>query len=304
MTLTTPKRVPVDTGSDSVSTIDLVERTPTGPPVALGGSSWGELWARRELLKSLTQRELRGKYKRSMLGWAWSMLNPISSLIIYTVVFSLIFTGGKIIGTPSGIENYTLYLACGLLPWNFLAGAVGTSTGSLLAQSGLLKKVYFPREFVVGSTVLSWLVSFAIELSVLTFAFALTGKLRWELLPMLLVIMSLQTLLILGISLGLSALNVYFRDVQHLLGIFLQVWFYLTPIVYPLSLIKEKSETAAAWYSINPMVHVSNAYRDVLYHGRFPTGQSLGFMALSAVISLVVGGVFFRRLEPRLAEEL
>ncbi len=276
----------------------------TGAPVALGGSSWSELWDRRELLKSLTQRELRGKYKRSLLGWAWSMLNPISSLIIYTVVFSLIFSPAKEVGTPSGIDNYTLFLACGLLPWNFLSAGIGSSTGSLLVQSGLLKKVYFPREYVVASTVLSWLVSFGIELSVLTVAFALTGKLRFQLLPMLIVIVALQTLLILGFSLGLAALNVYFRDVQHLLGIFLQVWFYLTPIVYPLSLIKAKSPTAAAWYAINPMVHVSNAYRDVLYHGRFPTGQSLGFLAVSSAIALLVGGYFFRRLEPRLAEEL
>lgn len=281
-----------------------VRPTPRSAPVALGGTSWTELWQRRELLASLTRRELRGKYKRSWLGWAWSMLNPLSSLIIFTVVFSLIFTGAKVEGTPSGLNNYTLYLACGLLPWNFLAGGIGTSTGALLAQSGLLKKVFFPREYVVGSTVLSWLASFAIELSVLLIAVGLTGKLRWQLIPMLPVVMALQTLLILGISLGLSALNVYFRDVQHLLGIFLQVWFYLTPIVYPLSLIEAKSPAAAAWYALNPMSHAVNAYRDLLYHGRLPTAQSLGFLTLASVVSLVGGTLFFRRLEPRLAEEL
>lgn len=280
------------------------EARPASTPVALGGTSWTELWERRELLMSLTRRELRGKYKRSFLGWAWSMLNPLSSLIIFTVVFSLIFTGAKVEGTPSGLNNYTLYLACGLLPWNFLAGAIGTSTGSLLAQSGLLKKVFFPREYVVGSTVLSWLTSFAIELGVLIVAVALTGKLRWQLLLMLPVVMALQTLLILGISLGLSALNVYFRDVQHLLGIFLQVWFYLTPIVYPLSLIEAKSKSAAAWYALNPMSHAVNTYRDLLYHGRMPTAQSLGFLTISSVVSLVLGVTFFRKLEPRLAEEL
>jgi ABC-type polysaccharide/polyol phosphate export permease len=274
------------------------------PPVPLGGSTWTELWERRELLRSLTQRELRGKYKRSFLGWAWSMLNPISSLAIYTVVFSLIFTVDTPVGTETGLKNYTIYLACGLLPWNFLAGGIGSSTGSLLAQSGLLKKVFFPREFVVGSTVISWLVSFAIELSVLVLAIALTGKLRWQGLVLLPVVMALQTVLILGFSLGLSALNVYFRDVQHLLGIFLQVWFYLTPVVYSLTLIRAKSETAAQWYSINPMVHAVNAYRDILYHGRFPTLTSLGALAGSALIALGVGLAFFRRLEPRLAEEL
>ncbi len=273
-------------------------------PIALGGSSWKELWQRRELLKSLTQRELRGKYKRSFLGWAWSMLNPISSLIIFTIVFNSIFSPGAVKGNPSGLTNYTLYLACGLLPWNFLAGSIGTSTGSLLAQSGLLKKVFFPREYVVGATVLSWLVSFMIEMSVLTLAFGLTGKLRWHLLPMLLPIMFLQTLFLLGFSLGLSALNVYFRDVQHLLGIFLQVWFYLTPIVYPMTLIQEKMPGAVKWFSINPMVHVATAYRNVLFDGRLPTTRSMLFLLVSSTVTLVVGGLFFRHLEPRLAEEL
>jgi ABC-type polysaccharide/polyol phosphate export permease len=273
-------------------------------PVAVGGSSWRELWTRRELLISLTQRELRGKYKRSFLGWAWSMLNPISSLAIYTVVFSLIITVDIPEGVNSGLKNYTIYLACGLLPWNFLAGGIGSATGSLLAQSGLLKKVFFPREYVVAAAVLSWLVSFLIELGVLVAVVAFAGKLNLAGLVVLPVVIVLQTLLILGLSLVLSASNVYFRDIQHLLGIFLQVWFYLTPIVYSLDLIRSKSESAASWYRLNPMVHAVTAYRDILYHGRAPTFESLLFFAIAAVIALAVGLTLFRRLEPRFAEEL
>jgi ABC-type polysaccharide/polyol phosphate export permease len=238
------------------------------------------------------------------------MLNPISSILIYSIVFKLILKQVAVEGNPSGLKSFTLALAIGLLPWNFVSSAIGASTGSLLAQAGLLKKVYFPREYVVGATILSWLVTFAIEMSVLIAAVAITGKLAWQLLPLLAALVVLQTLLIFGYSLLLSALNVYFRDVQHLLGIAMQVWFYLTPIVYPITLIDESAEVFGVTlplrqiYSVNPMVHVIGAYRDVLYHGRVPGWQSMTYLGAFASVLFVIGLSFFRRLEPRLAEEL
>jgi ABC-type polysaccharide/polyol phosphate export permease len=213
-------------------------------------------------------------------------------------------------GNPSGLKSFTLALAIGLLPWNFVSSAISASTGSLLAQAGLLKKVYFPREYVVGATILSWLVTFAIEMSVLIVAVAITGKLSWQFLPLLLVVVMLQTVLIFGYSLLLSALNVYFRDIQHLLGIAMQVWFYLTPIVYPITEIPKTAEVLGVSlpmrqiYSINPMVHVVGAYRDVLYHGRAPGWQSMVYLGAFASVLFLIGLSFFRRLEPRLAEEL
>jgi ABC-2 type transport system permease protein len=255
----------------------------------------------RELLWNLTLRELRSKYKRSLLGWVWSLLNPLSSIIIYSIVFGTIFPNSAPIGNPSGLNSFTFWLTCGLLPWNFLATSIGTGTGSLLGNAGLLKKVYFPREYLVASTVLSWLVSFLIEMTVLSVAFLFTHHLVIQWIPVVLVIALFQSMLLLGYTLALSALNVYFRDIQHLIGIALQVWFYLTPIVYPIS------KVPAGWrplYKLNPMVHYVTAYRNLFYDGRLPGPVSMAYVAGSALVVLGVGVAVFRRLEPHLVEEL
>ncbi len=276
-----------------------------------GGATLKELLGGRELLWSLTQRELRGKYKRSVLGWVWSLLNPLSSIAIYTLVFRLIIDVKAPIGDPSGLNNFTLYLATGLLPWNFLSASIGASTGSLVGQAGLLKKVFFPREYIVGSTVLAWLVTFLIEMSVLFVAFAVFGEFRFRWIPMLLLLALVQAILVLGYSLALSAINVYFRDMQHLIGIALQIWFYLTPIVYPMEGHIPRQQTIAgidvpirAIYSINPMVHVVTAYRDMLYHDRLPTARGIGYLLAVAIGAVAVGAFIFKRLEPRIVEEL
>lgn len=276
-----------------------------------GGATFKELWDGRELLWSLTQRELRGKYKRSFLGWFWSLLNPVSSILIYTVVFRVILDGVAPIGEPSNLNNFTLFLSTALLPWNFLSASIGSSTGSLVAQAGLLKKVYFPREYVVGSTVLACFVTFMIELLVLCGAYALFGHIVLKWMPFVVLLAVIQGLLVFGMSLALSAINVYFRDMQHLIGIFLQMWFYLSPIVYSLEgyipLQKNIGGLAIpvrAIYSINPMVHVVTGYRDLLYHGRFPGMQSIVYLLISATFFIVAGALIFKRLEPRIVEEL
>ncbi len=276
-----------------------------------GGASLSELWQGRELLWSLTQRELRGKYKRSALGWFWSLLNPLSSIAIFTVVFKLILKGAAPIGDPSGLKNFTLYLSTALLPWNFLSASIGSSTGSLVAQAGLLKKVYFPREYIVGSTVLACFVSFLIELSVLGAVYAMFGHvvLRWV--PFVLLLAVIQAFLALGYSLALSAINVYFRDMTHLIGIALQAWFYLTPVVYTMDgYIPEMTRVGGvnipirAIYSVNPMVHVVNAYRDMLYHGRVPGTQSMIYLVGFTLFVMVLGTLTFKKLETRIVEEL
>ena len=171
---------------------------------------------------------------------------------------------------------------------------------------------------------LSWVVSFLIELVVLCLAFLVTGRIVFQWFPVVLLLVVLQTLLVLGYSLALSVLQVYFRDVQHFWGIFLQIWFYLTPIVYPISLLQSKVGPCAVGvcgdkavrahrvlgvnvldlYRLNPMVRVVEAYRRVLYDGRLPDWSSLGFVVVSCLVVLVIGWAIFRRLEPRLAEEL
>ena len=265
----------------------------------------------RELLWNLTLRELRSKYKRSALGWFWSMLNPLSSVAIYAIVFGVLFKMKASPGNPSRFDNFALYLSCALLPWNYLTNSLGSSTGAVVNNSNLLKKVYFPREYVVVATVLSMVVSFLIELTVLMFVFLAFGQFVFQWIPIVLVLVFVQTLLVMGYSLFLGALNVYFRDMQHLISIVLQVWFYLTPVVYVMDRYIKKSETIAGVsipvrqiYLFNPMVHVVTAYRNVLYDGRMPGLMSMVYLVLCSVVVLGLGWAFFRKVEGRMVEEL
>jgi ABC-type polysaccharide/polyol phosphate export permease len=265
----------------------------------------------RELLWNLTLRELRSKYKRSALGWFWSMLNPLSSVAIYGVVFGVLFGLDAPPGDPSRLNNFALYLSCALLPWNFLTTSLGASTGAIVGNSNLLKKVYFPREYVIIATVFSWVVSFLIELSVLGVALWAFGHFAFQWTPMVLLLVALQTVLVMGYSLFLGAVNVYFRDMQHLIGIVLQVWFYLTPIVYVLNkyipehrVILGVNVPVRTLYLLNPMVHVVTGFRNVLYDGRMPGLRSMVYLLVVSFAVFFAGWAFFRKVEGRMVEEL
>jgi len=270
-------------------------------------STVAELKESRELFVNLTLRELRGKYKRSLLGWTWSLLNPLATMVIFTLVFAYFLQVKVPAGNPSGIRPFAFFLLSGLLPWNFLSNGISGSMGALIGNSNLIKKVFFPREVLVASNVASWVVSFLLELGVLAVALLVTGHfvLPW-LLPTL-VIVVVQTVFVVGLGLLLSVLNVYFRDVQHLIGIVLQIWFYATPIVYPIGVVKTAlagRPAAFTLYKLNPMVRFVSAYRSTLYDLRLPAWQDLAYVVLSALAMLVIGVVVFSRLEPKLAEEL
>jgi lipopolysaccharide transport system permease protein len=267
-----------------------------------------ELSASRELIVNLTLRELRSKYKRSVLGWSWSLLNPLATMVVFTVVFRFFLKVPVPAGDPSGLKSFAFALLIGLLPWNFLSNGVNGSMTALIGNSNLIKKVYFPREVLVISNVASWVVSLLIEISVLAVALMVAGNfvLPW-LLPVL-GILAIQTVFVIGIGLGLSVLNVYFRDVQHLVGILLQVWFYATPIVYPISVVQSATANTGGWvltlYRLNPMVRFVEAYQDCLYHLRIPSPANVAYLMAAAAAALLVGLAMFARLEPKLAEEL
>lgn len=269
-----------------------------------------ELVASRELMINLTLRELRGKYKRSVLGWAWSLLNPLATMLIFSIVFRLFLKIEIPAGEPSGLSNFALFLLCGLLPWNFLSAAITGGMGSLVGNANLIKKVYFPREILVAANVASWVVAFGIELSVLAVALLIAGNmvLPW-LIPAVLLIL-LQTLFVLGVSLMLSVLVVSFRDVQHFVGIFLQFWFYATPVVYPRTYVPERAVLLGydipvrQLYDLNPMVRFVEAYRDLLYNLRAPSLTTIAYLVAVTALSCLLGVLVFRRYEPGLAEEL
>ncbi len=270
-------------------------------------SSVAELAESRELFVNLTLRELRGKYKRSVLGWTWSLLNPLANMVIFSVVFRYFLKVATTAGDPSGLKVFALWLLCGLLPWNFLSNGMSGSMGTLIANSNLIKKVFFPREILVASNIASWVVSFLLELGVLALVLVVAGSF---VLPWLLPVIGLvvvQTLFVVGIGLVLSVLNVYFRDVQHFIGILLQIWFYATPIVYPISYVRDALKhrhVLFTLYKLNPMVRFVEAYRDCLYDRRFPPLLDTVFLVGVSVATLAVGVYVFTKLEPKLAEEL
>lgn len=274
-------------------------------------ASVSELVEARELFRNLTLRELRGKYKRSILGWAWSMINPLATMGIFTVVFAYILRVQPERGDPSGLHSFPFFLLAGLLPWNFLLAGLTGGMGAPLANAGLIKKVYFPREVLTASVVSSWAVQFLIELGVLVVALLFVGNVAFQYVPGVILVVVLQMFFIYGLALMLGAINVYFRDVQHFLNLFLQLWFYATPVVYPVSLIEGRkihlfghAVQVSRLYDLNPMVRFVSMYRDLLYDLRWPPLTDLAYVTGAAIISVLIGRAVFLRLEPRFAEEM
>jgi ABC-type polysaccharide/polyol phosphate export permease len=266
-----------------------------------------DITSRRELFLNLTLRELRGKYKRSALGWAWSLLNPLVTMATYAFVFGFFLGITPDPGDPSGLEVFALFLMCGLLPFNYLANSMMGGMSSLIGNGNLVKKVYFPREILVAAIVSSWLVSFLIELGLLSVALLIAGNMVVPWLPMVLLVVALQTMFVLGIALMLAAATVYYRDLEHLVGLALQVWFYSAPIVYPLTFVTDQLERGSwQWtlYNLNPLVRFVGVYRDLLYNLRWPSAVDMVFITGVSVAVLAVGFMVFDRLEGRLAEEL
>jgi ABC-2 type transport system permease protein len=266
-----------------------------------------ELTRYHELLRNLTQRELKGKYKRSTLGWAWSLINPLAQMATFSIVFGVFFDAPVPTGDPSGLQVFALFLVCGLLPWTFLANGLQQGSGALVANANLVKKVWFPRELLVASVSLAGTVSFAIELGVLAVVLLVAGNLVLPWLPAVALLVVVQLAFVLGLSLLLAAANVYFRDLEHLIGIGLQLWFYATPIIYPISLVQDAFVDRPGLldlYSLNPMLKFVEAYRDLLYSLRAPEAATLAYLVAWAAAALLVGRWAFGRLEGRLAEEL
>ena len=261
--------------------------------------------ASRELLWSLTQRELRTKYRRSFLGWAWSMLNPLASVAMYGFVFGVLFGAQAPVGENSGLTGFAYFMLCALLPWNFFSMIINLGMTSISANSGLVRRVAFPRELLVFSNVAHAIVQFLIEISLLMAILLIAGSPLLPFVPIVLLLTVLLALFAAGFALALSTLSVYFKDLNYLWTIALQLWFFLTPVVYPPQTIEEN---VPVWgqnlISLNPMLHFVSAFRDCLYHARFPElSQVLVLTGISA-LSLTLGWVIFTRMGRRLPEEV
>jgi lipopolysaccharide transport system permease protein len=273
-----------------------------------------EMLSSRELLANLTLREIRGKYKRTIFGQLWSLANPLALMLIYTIVFAFILRVTPEPGDPSGLDVFAVWLLCGLLPWTFFSNVVTAGAGSLIANAGLIQKVAFSRIVLplslVGSSIYNWLF----EMGVLLIVLVIIGSFVWPWIPLLLVVMALLAVFAAGIALMLSIANVYFRDTQWFLGIILQMWMYLTPIIYPATLVSDQSdEIGYLWgtgltvdfiYNLNPMTHFVEIFRNLLYDNRWPDATEWLICALWAAVSLFIGVIVFRKNEKNLAEAL
>lgn len=263
-----------------------------------------ELLQYRELLKNLVIRDLKVRYKNSVLGVLWSLLNPLLMTVVFTVVFTILVPGDQ------EIKHFPVFFMCGFLPWSFFATTVSGATGSIVGHSSLIKKVYFPREILPIAEVMSNLVNFLIALLVL---FAMILVFRVKLTPavlMLPLIIFVQVMFTTGMALLLAAANVFYRDTQHILEVALQAWFFLTPIFYPITFLPKSKELLGITVDIqlwvrrlNPMASLVASYREALYWG-VPTGMDfLLRTVITCLAVLVVGFVVFYRLSPVFGEE-
>lgn len=261
--------------------------------------------ASHELLWNLTLRELRTKYRRSILGWTWSMLNPLATVAIYSFVFGHLFRAEPPVGDPSGRAVFALYLLCGLLPWNFFLMVTTTGMQSVIANTALVRKVSFPREVLVFANSLHAVVQFSIEMGLLVLVLAIGSPSVLPWIPLVLVQMVLLLVFSSGIALAFAGACVYFRDLSYLWQIAAQVLFFSTPIVYSQKVLEGRlSGWMATLLEWNPIAVFIRGFRASLYDGRFTGWANLFACALASVIALVAGWTFFSRLSRRFAEEL
>jgi len=258
----------------------------------------------RELIYNLVIRELKIRYKNSALGILWSLMNPLLMMIVFTIVFTVM--------TPvADIDKYPVFLLCGLLPWNFFNASVLGATISLVANSALIKKVYFPREVIPIAIILANLVHFFIALVVL-FVFIALFQIELTIWAIYLpVIVLIQIILTLGISLFLATANVFYRDTQQILDVLLLAWFFFTPIFYPINILPKSYDlfgvTLDVWrlvYILNPMASLVANYRIILYYGSPPALDFLIRTAFTAVVIFFIGWIVFKKYSWHFAEEL
>lgn len=258
--------------------------------------------AHRNLLYLLSLRELRTRYKRSLLGWAWSLLNPLVQLGIFTVIFLYAFEAEPPVGDPSGLKRFPLYFLCGFVPFNFFSISVGSSIGAVAGGASLIKKVAFPHEHLVLSVIAAQFVTLMIELGVLLVALLLYGNMILPWLPVLFLILVLLAIFTTGVALLLSAANAFFHDISYLWTIAAQLLFYASPIIWnPDTVGKPFLTHIASW---GPTGSFVMALHEVLYDMRMPSLLRFTQLSLYAAVSIAIGAWVFDKLSPRFAEEL
>ena len=259
-----------------------------------------EIYEYREMIFSLVKKDLRGRYKGSVLGFLWTFINPLLQLIVYTLVFSVIMR--------SGIEKYYLFLFVALVPWIFFSSSLTSGANCILMSQDLVKKIYFPREVLpiahTTSTFINMLLSFVVVFIVLIVTGFGINPVACLFLP---IVMIVEYIICLGICLLFSSLTVYFRDLQSILSIIAMAWQFLTPVMYGQDMVEEalaQHPLLMTIWNYNPTTPIINAYREILYYKQVPDLNNMGMAVLLGIIVCVVGWIAFSGLQKGFAEEL
>ena len=260
----------------------------------------------RALIQSLVARELKARYRGSVLGFFWSFFNPLLLLLVYTFVFTVVLPGGW----NEKLGPRALFLFCGLLPWTWFSSSLVESSNVLIAGGNLIKKVMFPAEILPIVSVLANLVHFLFGLIILViFLIYYHAPLQLFELAWFPVVVLVQLLLTLGLALILSALTVHFRDIKDILSNLLTLWFFATPIIYPISQLNDPASGTPAWaktlINLNPFTHLAVSYQEILfYDGPFGHWKWLLSLGLGSVLLFLAGYFLFDRLRDSFAEEV
>lgn len=253
-----------------------------------------ELYDYREMIFSLVRKDLRGRYKGSVLGFFWTFLNPLLQLAIYNIVFATIL--------KNGIDKYYLFLFVALIPWFFFNGSLTGGTNCIIGQKSLITKIYFPREVMPISHVLSCFVNMLLCFVVIFIIVGISGVginiLAIIFLPLVWVT---QFILCLGICFIASSVTVFFRDLEHILGIVSMAWMYMTPVMYGIESVPPKYSFL---FMLNPMTPIIQSYRDILYYKTVPQVSTLLHALFLGIIILSIGYLTFNKLKKHFAEEL
>lgn len=252
-----------------------------------------EIFRYREMLRNMVRKDLRTRYKGSFLGFLWTFINPLLQLLVYTAIFSTIMR--------INIDKFSMFLFVALLPWIFFSTSIQASTSIIISNKELVKKIYFPRVVLPISVVVSNLMNLIFGFAIVFPALIITGigiTSAIIYLPLAILVAFVMTL---AISLLLAGLNVYFRDLEHIVSIAIMAWFYFTPIVYPIEMIPEKF---VRLFSLNPVTPIVLAFRDILYYGKAPNFAMLGVSLLTGLLMLIFGYIVFQLLQRNFAEEI
>ena len=254
-----------------------------------------ELYEYRSMIVNLTRREIRGRYKGSLLGFVWNFIVPLIQILVYIVVFTKIFR--------SGIDNYPLYLISGMVFWILFSESLVDGSAIMVMNSDMLKKIYFPRSVLTIAIILSKVVNCLIMIGLF---FVIAGVMDYGISPVAIlflpVILVISFFFILGFVLALSALDVYLRDVQYLVSVILMAWVWLSPIMYSADFIE--SELLTTFLKFNPITYFVSVFHDILYAKAVPDMFDLGMCCLLALGAMVIGCIVFHKLEKDFAEVL